>query len=124
MNNKKNIFISFLLFSFLWVLSTSCQNFSVSDINSISSTFITKNKKTIRDIHKTPITNKKSANIIDETESEIEIEIHLFYDKLDFHYVPFYFSSKITSNFPLLLFYSKLKVPLYDLFCNWKIMIF
>lgn len=121
MQNKKNIFVLSFLIPLLWVISAL--SYSI-DLNTqkrdSSSTFVTKQNHLNHTFQKSPLSSKKSDNVLDETELEFENEIDLFYDDLDFNLNRSYLFIKQTSNYAFSHFSLKHKVPLYDLFCNWK----
>ena len=121
MQNKKNIFVLLFLIPLLWAISAL--SYSV-DFNAqkkdTSSTFVSKQNYFNSTIQKAPLSSKKNDTVLDETEPEFEIEFDLFYDDLDFNLDHCYLLTAKKSNYAFSHFSLKHKVPLYDLFCNWK----
>lgn len=121
MQNKKNIFILFLLIPFIWVVSAISYAVTIDTNTTAKNTIFSKENSSNATFQSTPLSTKKTDNLIDETEPEFEIEFDSFYAEfgLNSTYVflktakkSFYTSSNVDL---------KHKVPLYDLFCNWKI---
>lgn len=121
MKNKKYIYILSFLIPLLWVISALSYSVDLNPLKKTdSSVFVQKQTNLNHTFQKSPLSSKKNDNVLDETELEFENEIDLFYDDLDFNLNRSYLFIKQTSNYAFSHFSLKHKVPLYDLFCNWK----
>lgn len=121
MQNKKNIFVLSFLIPLLWLISALSYSVDLNPLKKTdSSVFVQKQNNTFPTFQTAPINSKKNINILDETEPEFEIEFDLFYDDLEFNLDHSYLFIAQTSNSAFSHFSLKHKVPLYDLFCNWK----
>jgi hypothetical protein len=121
MPNKKNIFVLLFLIPLLWAISALSYSIDLNPLKKTdSSVFIQKQNNTYNTFQTAPVNARKTINVLDETEPEFEIEFDLFYDDLEFNLDHCYLLTAKKSNYAFSHFSLKHKVPLYDLFCNWK----
>jgi hypothetical protein len=121
MPNKKNIFVLLFLIPLLWAISALSYSIDLNPLKKTdSSVFIQKQNNTYPTFQTAPVNARKTINVLDETEPEFEIEFDLFYDDLEFNLDHCYLLTAKKSNYAFSHFSLKHKVPLYDLFCNWK----
>lgn len=121
MPNKKNIFVLLFLIPLLWAISALSYSIDLNPLKKTdSSVFVQKQKNTYPTFQTAPVNARKTINVLDETEPEFEIEFDLFYDDLEFNLDHCYLLTAKKSNYVFSHFSLKHKVPLYDLFCNWK----
>lgn len=121
MPNKKNIFVLLFLIPLLWAISALSYSIDLNPLKKTdSSVFVQKQNNTYPTFQTAPVNARKTINVLDETEPEFEIEFDLFYDDLEFNLDHCYLLTAKKSNYAFSHFSLKHKVPLYDLFCNWK----
>lgn len=121
MQNKKNIFILFLLIPFIWAVSAVSYAVTIDTNTTAKNTIVSKENSSNATFQSAPLSTKKTDNLIDETEPEFEIEFDSFYNELDLNSTYVFLKTAKKSFYTSSNAGLKHKVPLYDLFCNWKI---
>lgn len=121
MQNKKNILILFLLIPFIWTVSAVSYALNFETSTTTKKTIVSKQNTSNSTFQSSVFSIKKTDNLIDETETEFEIEFDSFYSELHFNSSYIFLKEAKKSFYTSSNLGLKHKVPLYDLFCNWKI---
>jgi len=120
MQNKKNILGLLLLIPFIWAISTVSYAVNIETNSTVQNTILFKQNISKTCFQSVPLSTKKTDNLIDESETEFETEFDSFYDNLNFNYTHIPIKVGKKSLFPTCNAGLRYKIPLYDLFCNWK----